>query len=75
MATMKQWLKGTLLTTGLMACSAQVEPDYRGEPLATVRGALVTGEQAAPSEVDAALVWVTGNETDDGWPVPRLPSG
>jgi len=72
MATMKQWLKGTLLTTGLMACSAQVEPDYRGEPLATVRGALVTGEQAAPSEVDAALVWVTGNETDDGWPVARV---
>jgi hypothetical protein len=72
MAAMKQWLNGALMMAGLLGCSAQVEPDYRGEPLATVRGALVTGDQAAPSEVDAALVWVSGAADEDGWPIARV---
>ena len=69
---MKQWVNGAWMVVGLMACSAQVEPDYRGEPLAILRGALVTGEQAAPSEVDAALVWVTAEGQEDGWPIARV---
>jgi hypothetical protein len=72
MAAMKQWATGAWMMAGLTACSAQVEPDYRGEPLATIRGALVTGEQAAPSEVDAALVWVSGAADDEGWPIARV---
>ncbi|HKO93989.1 MAG TPA: hypothetical protein VJU61_22700 [Polyangiaceae bacterium] len=69
---MKQWVNGILMLGGLVGCSAQVEPDYRGEPLAVLRGALVTGEQAAPSEVDAALVWLTADEIDGGWPIARV---
>jgi hypothetical protein len=70
---MKQsMLVTTLMTAGLVACSAQVQPDYRGEPLAVIRGALVTGEQVVPSEVDAALVWVSAKEGEDGWPVARV---
>jgi hypothetical protein len=71
MAAMKVWLGAALMTGGLSACSAQVEPDYLGEPLAVVRGAVVTGDEAPPSEVDAALIWAS--EPDEGgWPIARV---
>jgi hypothetical protein len=73
MAAMKRWLGNALVMAGPLACSAQAEPDYRGEPLAVVRGAIVTGEQSAPSDVDAAVVWVSGAGPDqDGYPIARV---
>jgi len=71
MAAMKRRLGLALLLAGPLACSAQAEPDYRGEPLAVVRGAIVTGEHAAPSDVEAAVVWISEPE-QDGWPVARV---
>lgn len=42
----------------LAACDAQVEPDYPGEPLATVHGTVVKADDSALGDIDAALVWV-----------------
>ena len=49
-------------STALGGCNAQVDPQYRGEPMATVKGSVVTPEAgpAAPSGgLDAAIVWMT----------------
>jgi hypothetical protein len=71
MVAMKRCLGLALMLAAVPACSAQAEPDYRGEPLAVLRGAIVTGERAAPGDVEAAVVWVSEPELD-GWPIARV---
>ena len=71
MTAMKRWW-GMVLLAGPLACSAQAEPDYRGEPLAVLRGAVITGEQSAPSDIEAALVWITGPPDEEGSPIARV---
>jgi hypothetical protein len=47
-----------LLTTALgLGCSAQVDPDYPGEPLGRVHGALVTGSTPAPAGMEVAILY------------------
>ncbi len=41
-----------------MGCSAQAEPDYLGEPLATMQGTVVTTDAPPNGETDAALLWL-----------------
>jgi hypothetical protein len=41
-----------------MGCSAQAEPDYLGEPLATVAGTVVTTDAPPNGDIDAALLWL-----------------
>lgn len=38
-------------------CDAQVEPQYRGEPLATIHGSVVTQGTPAPSSMDVVIAW------------------
>lgn len=45
-----------LASLALAGCDSQVDPDYRGEPLATVHGS-VAAESQAPAAGDAVLVW------------------
>jgi hypothetical protein len=64
-------LLGLALGVGPWAggCSAQVEPTYPGEPLASVKGNVVTTTPPAKS-VDAAILWLT-RDPAKGW-VPKL---
>jgi hypothetical protein len=50
------------LASALLACGSQVDTDYRGEPMATLRGVVATSAslESVP-EVSAAIVW---NATD-----------
>lgn len=42
----------------LLGCSSQADTGYRGEPLATLSGSVVTGTSLAPSSsVSAAIAW------------------
>jgi hypothetical protein len=64
-------LIGALYTLG---CSSQVAPDYAGEPLAVVRGAL-TGDPALDASARAdgmtvGLVWLVGSP--DGQKAPLV---
>lgn len=51
-------------------CSAQVEPTYRGEPLAVIQGTIVTEGREAPSDIDVAVLWF-GSMKGPGWE-PKL---
>jgi hypothetical protein len=53
----------TSLTFALGACQAQVDPDYRGEPLATFHGTLITDQPAATGSVEPVLLWVLHDGT------------
>ena len=48
------------LASALSGCSAQVDSDYQGEPLATIRGtvALKSGALDGDRPVNAAILWV-----------------
>jgi hypothetical protein len=52
--------RGLSVILGLapLACSAQADPDYRGEPLATIRGTVTTGDHPPSTEMEAALIWL-----------------
>lgn len=39
------------------ACGAQADPTYRGEPLARIRGIVVSKQTVQPPPLDVALVW------------------
>jgi hypothetical protein len=47
------------------ACSSQVTPQYQGEPLATIRGTVVTSSTPPSQAVTAAIVWLTGTANVD----------
>jgi hypothetical protein len=47
-----------------MGCSAQAEPDYQGEPLATVFGTVVTTDAPPSGEIEAALLWNSNVPSD-----------
>jgi hypothetical protein len=64
------FLLGIGVGSSLVGCSAQVEPSYRGEPLAVVKGQVTTTTTPPSGAIDAAIVWVTRNPTTE-W-VPRL---
>ena len=49
-----------------LGCSAQADPDYRGEPLATIHGRVVTGDHPPDQGMEAALIWMR--------PEPGLPN-
>ncbi len=50
-------------TTALLACAAQVGPNYPGESLATFEGTVVTSHTAGPApSMDAALIWDYGQD-------------
>jgi hypothetical protein len=61
-ARMKRGLSLTFLGVASLGCSAQVEPDYEGEPLATIQGTVVTGDAPPIDDMEAALVWSTSTE-------------
>jgi len=54
------------LVVGLahVGCSAQADPEYQGEPLATVVGTVVTTEAPPSGEIDAALLWLSYDPLD-----------
>ncbi len=54
-----------VLALAPLGCSAQADPDYRGEPVATIRGRVVTGDHPPNQDMEAALVWTR--------PEPGLP--
>lgn len=47
-----------------IGCSAQAEPDYLGEPLATLHGTVVTSDAGPEGDIDAALLWLP--EAEEG---------
>lgn len=47
------------LASSLFACSSQVQSDYQGEPVATLRGKVVAKKASLESDVSAAIVWST----------------
>ena len=47
------------LACSLFACSSQVQSDYQGEPVATLRGKVVAKKASLESDVNAAIVWNT----------------
>lgn len=51
------WLLA-LLASALLACSSQVESDYRGEPIATMHGVVAASAELDVPDVSAAIVWV-----------------
>jgi hypothetical protein len=55
---------------GIGGCSAQVEPSYPGEPLATVKGTVTTTATPPAKAIDAAILWLT-RDPAKGW-VPKL---
>lgn len=62
----------------VLACSSQVDPSYRGEPLLSVAGRVVAPATAAkPVEIDAAIAWVPvqylGNKTKPTLIAARVP--
>ncbi len=47
-----------LATTALgIGCSAQVDPDYPGEPLGRIQGSLITGSTPAPPGIEVAILY------------------
>lgn len=48
----------------LAGCDSQVDPDYRGEPLATLHGSVVAASQA-PASGDAVIVWQNPSGSPD----------
>lgn len=63
---------GLAIGSGLSigGCASQTEPSYPGEPLATVKGTVVTTAAAPATSVDAAILWLTMDPAK-GW-VPKL---
>jgi hypothetical protein len=59
------------LALGAVACSAQHDASYRGEPLARLQGTAETAGIAPPVPLDVALVWQQFGEAyngpDGGW--------
>ena len=45
----------------LLACSAQVQSDYKGEPMATLQGTVVARSSALAPDVKAAIAWTMGD--------------
>lgn len=61
-------LAGTLL-----ACSSQVESDYKGEPIATLSGVVAASSSLEDvPEVEAAIVWNTLSEDGPIWVGERI---
>ena len=47
----------------LAACDSQVDPDYPGEPLATIPGTIVNElDSVPPGPINAVLVWNNGTD-------------
>lgn len=65
------WLVRAALACGLLACNAQVDPDYHGEPIATLRGNVVAKAAALspPAELTAAIIWMSQDEVPGGYKV------
>jgi hypothetical protein len=60
---MRVWL--VPLATASFACSSQVDSDYRGEAVATLRGAVTVQPDLESSEhVSAALLWAAPNDAN-----------
>ncbi len=49
-----------LVAASALACSPMVDPDYSGEPLATIRGAVQA--QGEASAADVAVLWFTNGD-------------
>ena len=56
----------TLAAALAAACSPQIDPDYSGEPLATIRGAVMSNQMA--TSADVAVLWFTNDEGQCGGP-------
>lgn len=68
-------LLGIASVAAALGCSAQVEPGYRGEASATIHGSVLTGDGPAPSQADAAILWVDKNVPSDGMATARVSVG
>jgi hypothetical protein len=55
-----------LLVGGSIACSSQVEPDYRGEPLAVMNGTVTSLSNTAYGPVEAAVLWPVDRGMEEG---------
>src|SRR5215471_6290258 len=55
------------VATVLYACSAQVDSDYKGEPLATLHGSIASKQAlSVDTQVSAAIIWqLEDNESED----------
>jgi len=47
------------------ACDPQADPGYQGEPLATLRGTVVSAVPSPPDDLDAVLVWTVSSGSPD----------
>ncbi len=48
-----------LAAAATLACEPMVDPDYSGDPLATIRGAVQAQASASASAADVAVLWFT----------------
>jgi hypothetical protein len=64
LSNMRRFTCATLLLLGLPACGAQVPPDYRGEPLATLHGNIVSQLKGGVPDSDVALLWPDWSKGD-----------
>ncbi|HWM86796.1 MAG TPA: hypothetical protein VNO33_13180, partial [Kofleriaceae bacterium] len=65
----------TFLPLVALACDAQVGDDFRGEPIAVVRGDIEAEGGDLPRSLGIALLWETeeGSDVMPGWVVPLEP--
>ena len=52
------------VTLALQACDAQVDPNYRGEPLLTLEGR-VAALRSSAGEADVGVLWLTSSPDDE----------
>jgi hypothetical protein len=59
---MQKLVRGVVALVGVglsqWGCSAQADPNYQGESLATVRGTVITTDAPPSGDIDAALLWL-----------------
>jgi hypothetical protein len=61
------------LVAALGACAAQVDPEYQGEPIATMRGTVVAPQALETDKaVSAAIVWTADTWFPDGVYKPKF---
>ena len=56
-----------LALVSLSACSAQVDADHQGEPLATISGTVSSTRSAPTSGCEVTALWVNSSTSPDTW--------